>query len=99
MKENELRQHATCGLCSKAIGHTSLPMFWVVTIERHGLNRDALMRQQGLAMQLGGNAALAHVMGPDEDMTVPLMEPVKVTICETCAVERGVPVAAMGATE
>lgn len=99
MREKELRQHATCSLCSKPIGHAGLPMFWVVTIERHGLNRDALMRQQGLALQLGGNAALAHVMGPDEDMTTPLMEPVKVTVCETCAVERSLPVAAMGIHE
>ena len=96
MREKELRQHATCSLCSKPIGHTGLPMFWVVTIERHGLNRDALMRQQGLAMQMGGNGARAQIMGPDEDMTTPLMEPVKLTVCETCAVERSVPVAAMG---
>jgi len=99
VKELELRQHATCSLCSKPIGHTGLPMFWVVTVQRHGLNCDALMRQQGLTMQLGGNAALAGVMGPNEDMTTPLMDPAKVTVCETCAVERSLPVAFLGAIE
>jgi hypothetical protein len=96
MRESELRQHAKCGLCGKSIGHTGLPMFWVVTIERYGLRRDALMRQAGLTMQLGGNAVLAGVMGPDEEMTMDLMDPVKVTVCEFCATERSLPVAAMG---
>lgn len=95
MREKELRQFATCVLCNKGIGHTGLPLFWVVTIERHGLNHDALQRQQGLTMMLGGNAALAQIMGPDLDMTTPMMEPVKVSVCETCAVERSLPLAAM----
>ncbi len=41
MKERELREHATCSLCRQKIGHTGLPLFWVVRIERFGI--DAAM--------------------------------------------------------
>ena len=36
-------------------------------------------------MLLGGNAALAQVMGPDEEMTVQLIEPRTFTVCEPCS--------------
>jgi len=35
-------------------------------------------------MMLGGHAALAMVMGRDEEMTIPMMEPVTITVCEDC---------------
>ena len=47
----------------------------------------AVQRQTGLAMMLGGNGILASVMGPDEDMAEPMMEPVRLTVCENCATE------------
>jgi hypothetical protein len=84
MKERELREHTTCTICKKKIGHTGLPLFWTARIQRHGLKRDALMRQQGLAMMLGGSGALAMAMGPDEEMTETL-EDVELTLCEDCA--------------
>ena len=93
MKERELRQHATCSLCNKPIGHTGLPLFWTVKIERFGLNVDAIRRQTGLGMMIG--AQLACVMGPDDDMTEPVMDPVTLTVCENCATERSLPIAAM----
>lgn len=85
MKERELRQHATCSLCEKKIGHTGLPLFWTVKIERFGIDLAAAQRQQGLGLMIG--AALAMHMGPDEDVAKPVMEPVTITVCETCALE------------
>jgi hypothetical protein len=85
MKEEELREHAKCNVCGKGIGASGLPMFWTVRVERHGLKADAIQRQTGLTMMLGGHAGLARVMGPDEEMTTPLMDPVELTVCETCA--------------
>jgi hypothetical protein len=85
MKENELRKHATCSICKKGIGHTGLPLFWTVKLERHGVKLNVVRRQDGLTAMLGGNALLAQVMGTDEDMTQ-LMESVELTVCETCAV-------------
>lgn len=93
MKEGELRKHCECSLCQKKIGESGLPIFWTVTINRYGLNADALRRQMGLGMIIG--APLASVMGPDEDLASPLGPPVKLTICERCAVDRAMPVAAM----
>ena len=45
MKERELREHATCSLCNQRIGHTGLPLFWTVKIERLTAERDDLRRQ------------------------------------------------------
>lgn len=87
MKETELRQIATCAHRHRKIGETGLPLFYVLTVERYGLNLPAIQRQQGLTLLVGGSARLAAIMGPDEDMAESVMEPVKLTICEACASE------------
>ena len=83
MKEKELRENAVCSVCKQKIGKSGLPVFWRVTVERHGIKADAVQRQTGLGMMLG-NPYLASVMGPDEEMTIPLMDTVKLTVCESC---------------
>ncbi len=98
MKEKELREIANCALCGKGIGHTRLPLFWRVRIERYAVKMDAVQRQQGLTMMLGGHATLAGVMGPNEDMAEQ-MSSVEITVCETCAVEKRLPVAALAEEE
>ena len=92
MKETDLRQHADCSLCKRPIGHTGLPLFWTLTIERWGIDLRAVRRQDGLAAFLGGHSGLAAVMGPDDDLAQPVMEPIKLTLCESCALERSEPV-------
>lgn len=94
MKERELRQHGTCSLCRKKVLHTRLPLFWRVTVERFGVHVDRVQRQTGLSMMLG-NANLALHMGPDETMADPVMEAAVLTVCETCAVDGRLPVAAL----
>lgn len=94
VKEAELRKHCTCSLCGKKVGETGLPLFWRLTVDRFGVDMRAVQRQTGLAMMLG-SPVLAGVMGPDEDMAKPVMQPVVLTICETCAVERSLPAAAL----
>lgn len=44
---------------------------------------------------LGGHAELAQIMGTDEEMTSPLLDEVEITVCETCATERSLPLMAM----
>lgn len=95
MKEKELREHATCSLCRKPVMASGLPLFWTLKIERFGIKLDAVKRQQGLTMMLNGHAALAAVMGRDEDMAESVMAPVTVTVCETCAMNENQPVAQM----
>lgn len=86
MKEAELRKYAKCSICGRLIGHTGLPLFWTVRIERFGIDMRAVQRQDGLSAFLG-SASLAGVMGPNEDMAQRLMEPVTLSVCETCATD------------
>ena len=83
MKESELRQCTKCGLCGQLIGASGLPLFWRVTVERYGIDMHAVRRQDGLAAFMG-SSELAAVMGADEDLARPMMEPVTLTVCEPC---------------
>jgi hypothetical protein len=95
VKEADLRQHATCTACRKPVLHTGVPLFWRVTIERFGVDTRAAVRQDSLAAFIG-STRIASVMGPDEDMATPMMEPVTITLCETCACSwRTPPIAAL----
>jgi len=87
MKEKELREIAKCEICGKPFGHTNLPMFFRIQIERWGLNIDAVTRQQGLTMVLGGSAKLAMVMGPNEDMAEKMFSK-EITVCMECATKQ-----------
>jgi hypothetical protein len=82
-----------CAKCGKGVMHTGLPLFWRVTIERYGIDANAVRRQVGLEMMLG-SPALAAVMGPDETMAKPVMDDVILILCENCAME-DYPVAAL----
>jgi hypothetical protein len=88
MKEKELREKAVCSVCLKKIGQSGLPLFWTLKIERHGIDMGAVQRKTGLAHMLGGHAILASAMGPNEEMTKPLMAPVCVVVCETCSMKQ-----------
>lgn len=85
MKEKELRELCTCAICNRKIGETKNPCFFKVTLERHMLNLRAIQRQQGLAMMLGGNAAIAAVMGPDDEMTDVVYPAKTIMVCDGCA--------------
>lgn len=87
LKEKELRELAQCRVCEKKIGELPVPIIWKITAENHGVDLRAVSRQNGLAMMMGGNAALAQAMGPDEDMTVPMHEETCM-ICGQCLLER-----------
>lgn len=76
-------------MCGQKIGHARLPLFWRVRIERYGVKIDAVQRQTGLAMMLDGHAALAAVMGPDEDMAEKILSK-EITVCEDCAMRQTV---------
>lgn len=99
MKEHELRSLAVCGHCKKKIGHTGLLSFWVVTLQRFGLDHRALQRQTGMELLMGGHVALAQVMGPNEDLAKPLSQAVTISVCERCATEEIVLACLDAATE
>lgn len=100
MKERELRELTECCVCNEpVVGRGKLPIFITASIAQHGLDAGALQRQQGLAMMLGGNGALAMHMGPDEDMTQTVMEETKVSLCHACAMDSPIFMAAMDKAE
>lgn len=85
MKELELRAHATCSICRQKIGASGLPLFYRLTVERFGVKLDAVRRQAGLEMMLGGHVAIAQAMGPDEEMAMPVMDRLVLVVCESCS--------------
>lgn len=87
MKEKELRENAICSMCGDKVLSAGLPLFWRVTIERFGIDLNAVQRQQGLTMMMGGNAVIAAVMGADEEMAKHIVDPIALTICEPCCTE------------
>ena len=83
MKEKELRENTTCGICNSKIGKASMPMFYTLELQGYSLNARALERQQRLAMMLG-SAYLAQVMGADEDLATKQGEKIKISVCWDC---------------
>lgn len=94
MKSDEIRANAICKVCGKKFGESGLPLFWRVTVQRFFVDMAAVQRQSGLEMMLG-NVALAAVMGPNEDLAKPMMDPVTVTVCESCANSPGTCIAVL----
>lgn len=87
MKERELRQAAKCEMCGNMIGRLGNPIFYRVTVQMYAIDVAACQRQQGLAMQLGGNGAVAMAMGPNEDLAQPFGAARTFTACATCAAD------------
>lgn len=87
MKEKELRKIIKCAFCGKPFGHTQIPLFWRVSVQRFGVNLDAMKRQDGLSALLGGNVTLANAMGADEEIANPMTDKIEFTVCEECADE------------
>ncbi len=87
LKASEIKK---CAKCGKGVMHTGLPLFWRVKIERFGIDKAAVDRRQGLETFYGGGqpgAALAGVMGPDEDIARPVMDEKMLILCENCALD------------
>lgn len=99
MKEHELRAPGNCAICGRGLLATGIPLFWRLTIDRFGVDLDAVRRQYGLTMLLGGNARIAAAMGPDEDMAQPLMEPRSFAVCESCGLVEGKTIAELALPE
>lgn len=87
MKRNELQK---CAVCGKGVIHTGLPLFWKLSIERFGVDIGAVQRRHGLETFFGGGgagAAMAGIMGADEDIAVSLGDKKTLLVCEDCAMK------------
>ena len=82
MKQNEFTK---CLICHKGMAHSGHLTFYRLQFERLILDARAIQRAHGLEMMMGGAAALASVMGPNEDLAKVIAGPKPVLICEECA--------------
>ena len=64
--------------------------FYRVKIEQLVLNMATIRRQAGLEMMMGSAAALAHALGPDEDLATS-MAIRTVLICADCSLQPQIP--------
>lgn len=84
MKERELVELGNCRICGKPpICQGKLPIFYKITISRHGIDAYAVRRRAGLGMML--TEPLARAMGTDEDLAVELVAPATGFVHEECA--------------
>lgn len=82
MKRTEFKK---CALCDKGMMHDGGIIFYKVSIQTFGVDLRAVQRAAGLEQFLGGNAAIAHAMGPDEDLGIAVHDPETGLVCLECA--------------
>jgi hypothetical protein len=75
-----------CGLCGKPVCKSGVPLFWQLTIQRHGINARKLRQLQGVTHLLG-NFKLAEVMTGIDDVTQPIGPAVELLVCEACCTQ------------
>lgn len=74
-----------CALCGQGVMHDGQITFYRLTLDRYVVDMRAIERQHGLELYMG-SPAIAHVMGPDEDLAKRLPEGVgPVLVCQSCA--------------
>jgi len=84
MKEAELRNVATCGLCGRKFGHCGALYFYRIRIERYHVDPVQVKAQTGLEKMIG--VQMAQVMGQDRDLAEKTGEN-EMTICAECSKE------------
>lgn len=78
-----------CAACRRGLMHPKNPtgMFWRLRVERLMIDHAAVQRAHGMEAMMGGGqhgAAIAQVLGPDDDLAVTITGPYDVLICEAC---------------
>ena len=73
-----------CVCCDKGVAHSGAPIFYRITLEMFGIDGQAVRRQTGLEQVLGGHARLAQVMGPDDDIGIPVGDAMVGLVCQQC---------------
>ena len=99
MKRTDFKPCANCG---KGVAHTGLPLFWVVEIQRFGIDAQAVQRQHGMEQFFGGSSpgavALADVFNDGAPLATPINDKVTLLLCEACALGH-MPIAVLSEAE
>lgn len=64
-----------------------VPLFYRITLESMGVNIRAAQRQAGLEQMLGGHARIANIMGPNEDIGLPIGPASRGLLCQSCVLD------------
>ncbi len=87
MRALTFRELRACDLCGSPVaGNTREGKtidFRRIVVERHGLNVRAINERVGLAIQFGGNEALAEVFGSQPEASIPISAR-ELLICSPC---------------
>ena len=79
MKRDEI---TACYLC----GGPTAPSFYQIRAQHYVYNPDAVRRSAGMEMMMG-NAMLAHIMGPNEDLATLIETTGPVNVCLQCSAD------------
>ena len=82
--QDELQMCANCG---KGMAHDNNLVFYRIHVEQFVLDGKAIMRQHGLEQMMGGNAALAQIMGPNEPIAHGMGQSCRL-LCQPCLLEQ-----------
>lgn len=74
-----------CCICNKGVMNQGIPIFLRITVERFGVDRAAVDRAHGMELMMGGNALLANIMGPDENLAKKIDGEKDLLICHGCS--------------
>lgn len=72
-----------CSLCGEGVLHDGSVCFYRVNVAQAIIDVSAVQRTHGLEMMMGGNAALADVFSPDQDLAQEITSPT-VNVCASC---------------
>jgi len=87
MKQDELSK---CVFCREGVMHGGNPFFYRVKIDHMAIDLNAVRRQHGLEMMMGAVAAVARVMGPNEDMALEASTTDSFLVCQDCGIDKGI---------
>jgi hypothetical protein len=82
MKKSKLTK---CLFCGRGVMADNMSIFWEVSAQILIINHDVTRRQHGLELMMG-NAAIASVMGMDEDIAKEGPS-VKACVCHMCMLQ------------
>jgi hypothetical protein len=78
------RDFKPCALCRKGVMHAGHILFLRLSIDRLGVRVDRVKRAHGMELMMGGNALLANIMGPDEDLAEVIDGQRDLLVCGEC---------------
>lgn len=82
MKQSDIK---SCMSCGEGVMHDRQMTFYTVDVTHWIVDIGAIQRQHGLEQHMGHGAALAQILGPDEDIAKSMESVKNIWVCQLCA--------------